>query len=72
MFCAWEVGRGGIYYVGAFDLNQWYSNHTKDYIMYNPITGLCPYWIALPVDIPGKFLKFVGLGLEGIVFYDYS
>ncbi|ODM96006.1 Protein ELYS, partial [Orchesella cincta] len=52
MFCAWEVGRGGIYYVGAFDLNQWYSNHTKEYIIYNPITGLCPYWIALPVDIP--------------------
>lgn len=55
MYCAWEVGRGGIFYIGAFDLNQWYSNHTAKQIYCNPDSGLCPYWVALPVDIPGAF-----------------
>lgn len=54
MFCAWEVGRGGVFYVGVFDLNQWYSNHTREGINYDVVSGLCPYWVAFPVEIPGK------------------
>lgn len=58
MYCAWEVGRGGVFYLGAFDLNQWYSNHTKEQIFYDHMNGLCPYWVALPVDITGKRMQF--------------
>ncbi|CAL8116199.1 unnamed protein product [Orchesella dallaii] len=52
MFCSWEVGRGGTYYVGVFDLKQWYLNPTKDKIVYNNVTGLCPFWIVLAVNVP--------------------
>lgn len=54
MYCVWEVGRAGTYYVGAFDLNQWYSNRTLGIIFTNDRNGLCPYWTAIPVELEGK------------------
>lgn len=53
-FFSWESRRPGIYYIGIFDLNQWYSNRMLDFLRFVPSTGLCPYWVAIPVEMQGN------------------
>lgn len=53
-FFTWECQRQGTYYIGIFDLNQWYSNHTLEFIRYNPVSGLCPYWVSIPLETCGE------------------
>ena len=52
LFVSWNVTRSEIFYVGIFDLNQWYSSHTAARI---PSGGLCPFWVTIPVEPPSKF-----------------
>lgn len=49
-FIAWESSRMGVYYVGIFDLNQWYSNRMLESLRFIETTGLCPYWVPIPVE----------------------
>ena len=51
LFVSWNVTRSELFYVGIFDLNQWYSSHTAARI---PSGGLCPFWVAIPVEPPSK------------------
>jgi len=49
-FVCWEVNRNGVYYVGIFDMDSWYSNRALDFLRYDTETSLCPYWVAIPIE----------------------
>jgi len=53
-FFVWDCHREETYYLGIFDLNQWYSHQTVGYIRYDTDTELSPYWVAIPLERPGS------------------
>ena len=68
LFVAWESYRDGVAYLGAFDLNQWYSAQTPDTVAILHPEELCPFWAAFPFGSPGISSELYDVKLIGSSF----